>query len=100
MPYDPKSNGRSESSVQLAKADTVPTSHNRLPAYQSFGELEAACSVLMTVVNNRVHHETCARPDDRLAIEQAVCTRSAPKHSRRCSGCPARCDVVVHDLVA
>ena len=71
VPYDPESKGGSESSVKLAKADLVPTGHNLLPAYQSFAELEAACTTFMTVVNGRVHRETCAPPIDRLEIEQA-----------------------------
>ena len=72
VPYDPESKGGSESSVKLAKADIVPTSHNLLGAYQTFSELEMACTTFMTVVNGRVHRETCARPDDRLKLEQAV----------------------------
>jgi Integrase core domain len=72
VPYDPESKGGSESSVKLAKADLVPTGHNLLPAYQSFAELETACTAFMAMVNGRVHRETCARPVDRLAIEQAV----------------------------
>ena len=72
VPYDPESKGGSESSVKLAKADLVPTGHNLLPAYRSFAELEVACTVFMGVVNGRVHRETCARPVDRLAIEQAA----------------------------
>jgi hypothetical protein len=72
VPYDPESKGGSESSVKLAKADIVPTSHNLLPAYRSFAELEAACTAFMSVVNGRVHRETCARPIDRLEIERAV----------------------------
>ncbi len=72
VPYDPESKGGSESSVKLAKADLVPTGHNLLGAYQCFAELEAACTAFMAVVNGRVHRETCARPVDRLEIEQAV----------------------------
>jgi hypothetical protein len=72
VPYDPESKGGSESSVKLAKADLVPTSHNLLGAYQSFHELELACTAFMAVVNGRVHREICARPVERLMIEQAV----------------------------
>jgi len=43
VPYDPASEGGSESTVKLAKADLVPTDANLLPAYASFAELEAAC---------------------------------------------------------
>ena len=57
-PYDPESKGGSESSVKLAKADLVPTGHNLLGAYQSFSELEAACTAFMALVNGRGHRET------------------------------------------
>lgn len=72
VPYDPESKGGSESSVRVAKADVVPTGHNLLPAYRSFGELEAACTAVMAVVNGRVHRETNARPVDRLEVERPL----------------------------
>jgi len=71
VPFDPESKGGSESTVKIAKADLVPTSANLLPAYASFGELAAACVAFCAGVNARVHRETGARPDDRLAIERA-----------------------------
>ncbi|HYO44304.1 MAG TPA: IS21 family transposase [Candidatus Limnocylindrales bacterium] len=71
VPFDPESKGGSESTVKIAKADLVPTSANLLPAYRSFGDLAAACTAFCAQVNGRVHRETGARPDDRLAIERA-----------------------------
>lgn len=71
VPFDPESKGGSESTVKVAKADLVPTSANLLPAYRSFGDLAAACTAFCAGVNARVHRETGARPDDRLAIERA-----------------------------
>lgn len=71
VPFDPESKGGSESTVKIAKADLVPTSANLLPAYRSFGDLAAACTAFCASVNARVHRETGARPDDRLAIERA-----------------------------
>ena len=71
VPFDPESKGGSESTVKVAKADLVPTSANLLPAYASFGDLAAACVAFCAGVNARVHRETAARPDDRLAIERS-----------------------------
>ena len=71
VPYDPESKGGSESTVKLAKADLVPTEANLLPAYGSFAELAAACTVFCDTVNARVHRETGQRPDERLALERS-----------------------------
>ena len=71
VPFDPESKGGSESTVKIAKADLVPTEANLLPAYPSFGDLASACVAFCATVNARVHRETAARPDDRLAVERA-----------------------------
>ncbi len=71
VPFDPESKGGAESTVKIAKADLVPTDANLLPAYRDFAGLAAACAAFCTTVNGRVHRETGARPDDRLAIERA-----------------------------
>ena len=53
VPADPASKGGSESSVKIAKADLVPKDTNLLPAYESFGQLEAACEAFCEQVNAR-----------------------------------------------
>jgi transposase len=70
VPYDPESKGGSESTVKIAKADLVPAEANLLPAYGSFAGLAAACEEFCTVVNGRVHRETCAVPAQRLEAER------------------------------
>jgi hypothetical protein len=70
VPADPESKGGSESTVRLAKADLVPTEHNLLAGYESWGELVAACDAFMDTVNGRVHRATGERPVDRLEIER------------------------------
>jgi len=69
-PADPATKGGSESTVKLAKADLVPTETNLLPAYASFGDLEAACDTFCEQVNARVHRVTRRAPADMLAEEQ------------------------------
>jgi hypothetical protein len=69
VPADPQSKGGSEATVRIAKADLVPTDHNLRPAYQSFGELEAACEEWMAHVNTRPHRATMEPPVIRLAEE-------------------------------
>jgi transposase len=71
VPFDPESKGGSESTVKIAKADLVPTEANLRDAYGSFAELHDACVAFCVTVNGRVHRETGARPDERLAIERA-----------------------------
>jgi hypothetical protein len=70
-PADPASKGGSESTVKLAKADLVPKDTNLLPAYDSFAQLEAACTAFCTQVNARVHRVTRRAPSDMLAEERA-----------------------------
>jgi hypothetical protein len=70
-PADPASKGGSENTVKLAKADLVPTETNLLGAYDSFGELEAACEDFCAMVNARVHRVTRRAPNEMLAHEQA-----------------------------
>jgi transposase len=71
VPADPESKGGSESTVKVAKADLVPTSHNLLDGYESWDQLVAACDAFCDTVNGRVHRATGERPADRLEIEQA-----------------------------
>ena len=66
MPFDPESKGGVEATVEIAKADLVPSSANLLPGYGSFADLEEACQEFC----GRVHRETAAMPADRLAIER------------------------------
>lgn len=71
VPYDPASKGGAENTVKIAKADLVPKDTNLLPAYASFGELEAACRAFMTMVNGRVHRVTRRVPAEMLEQERA-----------------------------
>lgn len=70
VPADPASKGGSESSVKLAKADLVPKETNLLPAYESFGQLEAACEAFCEQVNARVHRVTRRAPNEMLEQER------------------------------
>ncbi|HEY6279454.1 MAG TPA: IS21 family transposase, partial [Streptosporangiaceae bacterium] len=69
-PFDPESKGGTEATVKIAKADLVPAAANLLPDYASFGELEEDCQAWCTRVNARVHRESAAVPDLRLAAER------------------------------
>lgn len=75
-PADPASKGGVERSVQIAKADLVPTATNLLHGYDSFAELEAACQAFMIEVNGKEHRVTKRRPidlvDDELSVMHAV----------------------------
>jgi hypothetical protein len=71
VPADPASKGGSESSVKIAKADLVPKETNLLPAYESFGQLEAACEAFCEQVNARVHRVTRRAPNEMLEQERA-----------------------------
>ena len=71
VPADPASKGGSESSVKIAKADLVPKDTNLLPAYESFGQLEAACVAFCEQVNARVHRVTRRAPNEMLEQERA-----------------------------
>jgi transposase len=70
-PFDPESKGGTEATVKIAKADLVPALVNLAPEYGSFGELEDACAAWCGRVNSRVHRESAAVPDQRLAAERA-----------------------------
>jgi transposase len=70
-PFDPESKGGTEATVKIAKADLVPAMANLLPDYASFAELEADCGAWCGRVNARVHRESAAVPDQRLAAERA-----------------------------
>ena len=70
VPFDPESNGGVEATVKIAKADLVPSGANLLQAYGSFTELEEACRAFCDRVNARVHRETAAAPQVRLAAER------------------------------
>jgi len=69
VPRDPASKGGVENAVKLAKADIVPTETNLAGQYESFVELEAACSAFMAKVNHRVHSTTKRVPADMLTVE-------------------------------
>ncbi len=70
VPFDPESKGGVEATVKIAKADLVPSGANLLPAYGSFTELGEACRQFCDRVNARVHRETAAAPQVRLAAER------------------------------
>ena len=69
-PYDPESKGGAEATVQIAKADLVPTTANLLSGYDSFAEFADACVEWCERVNSRAHRETGAAPVDRLDVER------------------------------
>jgi transposase len=70
-PFDPESKGGTEATVKIAKADLVPAAANLAAGYASFGELEDACKSWCGRVNARIHRESAAVPDQRLAAERA-----------------------------
>ena len=70
-PFDPESKGGAEHTVKIAKADLVPCEANLLPEYDSFAELESACTAFCDQVNNRVHRVTRRVPAEMLAEERA-----------------------------
>jgi transposase len=70
-PFDPESKGGTEATVKIAKWDLVPAEANLLEDYASFGALEAACVQFGDRVNGRVHRESAAVPEQRLAAERA-----------------------------
>ncbi len=69
QPRDPASKGGVENAVKLAKADIVPTETNLAPQYDSFADLQDACSAFMAKVNHRVHSSTKRVPADMLTLE-------------------------------
>lgn len=72
QPADPASKGGVERSVQIAKADLVPTATNLRDEYASFADLETACQDFMTEVNEKEHRVTKRRPMDLIGQELAV----------------------------
>ena len=71
VPADPESKGGVERTVQIAKADLVPTDTNLRDAYGSWSELVEACTMFVDKVNAREHRVTRRRPVAMLAEEQA-----------------------------
>jgi transposase len=69
QPFDPESKGGAEHTVKIAKADLVPTTANLAADYSTFAELADACVLWCERVNARVHRETAAAPNTRLALE-------------------------------
>jgi hypothetical protein len=69
-PFDPESKGGTEATVKIAKADLVPSVVNLEPDYASFTDLEDACAAWCARVNGRVHRESAAVPQLRLAAER------------------------------
>ena len=68
-PADPQSKGGSEATVQVAKADLVPTDHNLRDEYADWQALERACQEFMADVNTRPHRATRQAPVILLAQE-------------------------------
>jgi transposase len=68
-PADPESKGGSESTVKIAKSDIVPTEHNLLNDYDTWEQLNDACTAFCHTVNNRTHREIAATPTERFVIE-------------------------------
>ena len=71
VPADPESKGGVERTVQIAKADLVPTDTNLRDDYASWGELVDACDAFMDKVNSREHRITRRPPVEMLAEERA-----------------------------
>jgi transposase len=69
-PFDPESKGGTEATVKIAKADLVPAAVNLREEYASFAGLEADCAAWGARVNGRVHRESAAVPQQRLAAER------------------------------
>jgi transposase len=68
-PFDPQSKGGTEATVKIAKWDLVPAQANLREQYASFAELEDDCQAWCARVNARIHRESAAVPDQRLAAE-------------------------------
>ena len=106
VPADPESKGGVERTVQIGKADVVPTDTNLRDDYASWAELVDACTVFMDRVNGREHRITWRPRAAMLAEEQArlhrlpdvAFTAAFADHldwpgSRRWHGCAARSSV-------
>jgi transposase len=70
VPADPETKGGVERTVQIAKADLVPTDTNLGDDYASWGELVDACTAFMDKVNGREHRITRRAPAAMLVEEQ------------------------------
>ncbi len=70
VPADPETKGGVERTVQIAKADLVPTDTNLLDNYGSWVELVEACAGFMVKVNDREHRITRRAPIEMLTEEQ------------------------------
>jgi hypothetical protein len=70
VPADPESKGGVERTVQIAKADLVPTDTNLRDSYGSWAELVDACEAFMVKVNGREHRITRRAPAAMLLEEQ------------------------------
>jgi transposase len=75
VPADPESKGGVERTVQIAKADLVPTDTNMRDDYANWAELLDACAEFMVKVNSREHRVTRRAPVEMLAEEQARLNR-------------------------
>ncbi len=92
--YDPATKGGVERSVQVAKADLVPTDANLLAAYATWAGLVDACETVMGTVNGRPHAVTRRPPVVLLSEEQprlpGCRTGRSPRRSARPAGCRGR----------
>lgn len=71
VPADPETKGGVERTVQIAKADLVPTDTNLRDNYDTWAELVGACAEFMIKVNDRDHRVTRRAPAMMLIEEQA-----------------------------
>jgi len=71
VPADPETKGGVERTVQIAKADLVPTDTNLVDAYTSWTELVEACAGFMIKVNGREHRVTRRAPVEMLTEERS-----------------------------
>jgi len=79
VPADPQFKGGAEATVRIAKADLVPTEANLLAEYDSFADLEAACTVFCDNVNTRPHRVT-GRPPTQVLAEERARLHVLPEH--------------------
>ncbi len=70
VPADPETKGGVERTVQIAKADLVPTDTNLRDDYASWAELVEACAEFMIKVNGREHRVTRRARVDMLIEER------------------------------
>ena len=91
VPADPESKGGVERTVQIAKADLVPTDTNLRDDYASWAELVDACMMFMDKVNGREHRVTRRPPggDARRGTGHGCIADAGRQRSPRRSGRPA-----------